>query len=224
MWSRDERHGAALKVISESLRPMNELDIYWTISHPRYEAMRGASEFNLDTLYKLIAIIHKLSSTKDRTGNHGDDRFLANICAGTFRTTNQRKAVVDSMYHFLYLVDDHKRVSVGMLFQMLSGLPFNKKRFVNCALPVRNKQVEAMLLFIIKSLTWNRSIGDSYPRGITVGYDRTITINSEKIIDLLMRRTDEADRIITMFVEEQTDIGVLEERLETHAALDMGVL
>jgi len=224
----DSAHGAAINYIRECLRPMNPDEVHWTISYSRSEEISGLWDMKLDTLHKIIGIIQSIAfnqKAKESRGRHGRDRFVPAICAGKYRSKSQRKAAVDSVYYFLYLTKDSSKVDVGILHDMLRGLPCNKKNFVNCSLPVRSAQVEALLKFMISSIQSDyRDAYTSHPRGISVTHDGAIIINSEQLVDLLWRRPEDADRIIEMFVEEGADVGVLEPRLDTHDALDVGVL
>ena len=220
----DSAHSAAVQYISECLTPANERDIYWTVSFARNDKVYGLRQLSLPTLHKLIGIIHHLSFNKSK-GRHGRERFIPEICSGKYRTKPQRKAAIDSVYHFLYLIQGNERFDVGTLHDMLRGLPCNKKIFVNCSLPIRRKQVEALLKFLIRSIdNPYRDEFRHHPRGVSVSYDGTILINSEELVELLWRRHEDADRIITMFIEDETPVGLLEDRLETHAGLDAGVL
>lgn len=216
---------AAVQYIRECLTPMNDKDIYWTVTYSRNDPMSGLWELKLDTLHKLIGIIQHFAFNSVQKGRHGRDRFIPGICAGTYRTKSQRKAAIDSVYHFLYLIKGKSRVDACILHDILRGLPCNRKTFLNCSLPGRRKQVEALLKFVIESLeSPYRENLTGYPRGISLGHDGAIIINSEPLVELLWRRPDDADRIIEMFIEDETAVGMLEDRLETHTALDAGVL
>lgn len=223
----DSAHEAAVQYVRECLRPMNETEVYWTLTYARNDPIWGLRELKTPTIYKVVGIIQSIAFSQKNmeNGRHGRDRFIPDICAGKYRTKTQRKAAIDSVYHFLYLVKDKKKVDAGVLHDMLRGLPCNKKNFVNCSLPVRRAQVEALLKFMIASV--EDPYRDSYerrPRGLSVQFDGTVIINSPELIDLLWRRHEDADRIITMFVDEGAELGVIEDRLNTHTALDIGVL
>lgn len=224
---RSSAHEAAVQYVLGCLRPMNDEGLYWTISYARNDPQRGLREMSTPTLYKLIGIIQSLAfSQKDpeNKNRHGRDRFIPDICSANYRSQRQRKAVIDSVYHFLYLTKGKTKVDAGVLHDMLRGLPCNRKSFVNCSLPVRRAQVEAVLKFMIASIE-NQYRDDFYrPRGMSINHDGTIIINSPELIDLLWRRHEEADRIIEMFIDEDAELGVIEARLDTHSALDIGVL
>lgn len=224
----DSAHEAAVQYVLDCLRPLNDEGVYWTLSYARNDPQRGVREMSTPTLYKLIGIIQNLAFSQKSTensGRHGRDRFIPDICSANYRSQRQRKAAIDSVYHFLYLIKGKKKVDAGVLHDMLRELPCNKKSFVNCSLPVRRAQVEALLKFLIASIeNPYRDLYNRYPRGISVGPKGAISINSPELIDLLWRRHEDADRIIEMFVDEGAELGVIEARLDTHTALDLGVL
>lgn len=225
--SKASAHAAAVRYVLDCLHPMNDEGLYWTISYARNDPQRGLWELSTPTLYKLIGIIQNLafSQKNGMRTNHGRDRFVPDICSANYGSQRQRKAAIDSVYHFLYLIKGKKKVDAALLHDMLRSLPCNKKTFVNCSLPVRSARVEALLKFMIASVeNPYRDLSAYHPRGISTGYGGEIYINSEKLIELLERRHEDADRIITMFVDEGADLGVLEARLDTHLALDAGVL
>lgn len=223
----DSAHEAAVRYILDCLRPMNDEGLYWTLTYARNDPQRGLWEMSTPTLYKLIGIIQSLAFSQKSKGHksHGRDRFIPDICSANYRSQRQRKAAIDSVYHFLYLIEGKTKVDAGVLHDMLRELPCNKKNFVNCSLPVRRAQVEALLKFLIASVeNPYRDLYTYHPRGISVGHGGAISINSPELIDLLWRRHEEADRIIEMFVGEGAELGVIEARLDTHSALDLGVL
>lgn len=222
-------HESAVAYVIDCLRPSNTEGIYWTISYARIDPQRGLWEMSTPTIYKLIGIIQSLAfshkNTEWRNREHGRDRFIPDICSGNYRTQRQRKAVVDSVYHFLYLLKGCQKVDAGTLHSILAGLPCNKKTFVNCSTPARKKQVEALLKFVIRSIEHPYREGrDYFPRAISFSLEGNIIINSESLIELLTRRHEDADRIIELFVDEGVDLGIIEERLDTHAAMGIGVL
>ena len=216
----DSRHGAAIDYIRQSLRPMNEHGIYWTLTYGEYDQMVGARQLPVATLHKLIGIIHKMASTAQRD-KHAEDRFIPNICSGKYRTATQRKAMVDSVYHFLPLIDE-KSITVGLLHRMILGLPCNKKRIVNCSLPRRRDECAALLKFVMAG--FETFTTHNFPRGISRLENGAITINSDKLAEIVTRHAHEVDRVIDIFYVQECSVEVLEERLNTYQALDSGVL
>lgn len=217
----DSRHSAALDYISQCLKPMNEHKVYWTISYGDYERMAGARQLPVETLHKIIGIIHQMASSKN-SERHAEDRFIPAICSGKYLTATQRKAMVDSVYHFLPLIDSEK-MTVGALHNLIKGLPCNRKRIVNCSLPRRRDECAALLKFTIAAFDY-RDPQHNLPRGLSRMQDGSIRINSDKLAQLVAEHAHEVDRVIDIFFEQNSSVEVLEERLNTYAALDSGVL
>lgn len=204
-YDRYSRDAAALQYISECISGQPKMRMYYGM----HERVRGIRHLKANTLHKVIGILqHK---------NFEEGRFLSEICAGTDGPVSYAKARIDSLYHFMPIAEKYG-ITAGHLYSILRGLPHNRKRFVNCWLPVRRNEVEAFLIFTIELLK------TEHRRGISVIDNREIRLNSPELCALVIENKDDLDRLIQLYCHEGIPIGRVKECLAAPLALQEGAL
>jgi hypothetical protein len=197
--------GPALQYISECISSAPQMRIYYG----EYERVRGIRHLKYSTLYKTIGILqHK---------NFSKGRFFSDICAGQGGPRSYAKARIDSLYHFMPLTEELD-MDASYLYAILLGLPHNRKRFVNCALPVRRAEVEAFIRFT------DALLKSDHRRGISIIENNEVRINSTELCDLISGHYEDIDRIIDLYVHEEAPLGRVIECMKLPLALQDGAL
>lgn len=199
------RQQAALSFISDLISNHHKMTLYYGT----YERLRGVVHLDTSTLYKIIGIM--------QNKNFLEGKFMSKLCAGTDGPKSYAKARIDSLYHFMPLTDEYK-VDVNTLYAVLRGLPHNRKRFVNCSLPVRRNEVEAFLRFTLELLN------SSHRNGISVLNNSEIRLNSDELCSLIVKHQHDMERLIELFCRQGIPLGRVLECLDAPAALQEGAL
>lgn len=196
---------SALRYISECISNAPQMRVYYGM----YERVSGIKHLNHATLYKAIGILHHK--------NFEGGRFYADICAGKAGPRSYAKARIDSLYHFMPLTDELE-MDASRLYAIIRGLPHNRKRFVNCSLPVRRREVEAFIRFT------DALLKSDHRRGVTIIDHHEVRLNSEELCTLVAKHAEDVDRLIELYVDEGVPLGRVIECMRLPLALQDGAL